>query len=79
MSKAPLKAVENTPRRPYSLSEEGFEYLTQAQSALLLLGSLSAEQDSMSAALPADDLANTLLMLSRQLKRVMTDCCGGAV
>lgn len=74
MSRPDLKAVETAPHRPYSLTEEAFEHLAQVQSTLLLLGSLTAEQGSMSVALPADDLANTLLMLSRQLKRAMNEC-----
>lgn len=79
MSQPELRVVNTDTNRPYHLSEAGMEVLRHAGSTLLLLGILSVEHDSATGGVPAEELGDTLLMLARQLKHVMTECVGGAV
>lgn len=74
MSQPELRVVSTDTKRPYHLSEADFEILHHARSTLFLLGVLAVENDSSTGGVPAEELGDTLLMLARQLKQVMTEC-----
>lgn len=73
MSQAKLRAADTDIKRPYRLSEDSFETLSDTYSTMFLLGIMAVEHNPKAGDIPPEELGSTLLRLARQLKGVMAD------